>query len=271
MLSLSSSSSPFIRSSCFPFVLLPYACDGKDVKSRIEFLSIFVFRLLRSAHADMRKIHDTEEEHVKSNVNRCARTRFPPAAAYTTHNICKKRFLSVRIRLRKSIAWLGSLRRLHVTRAHTFETKFDYFHVINDNVMFNTVYSVSWMLCDCDLRDMNLWPMVSVAAERPIHGTPCALRTWKTRIAFLSPVKWFESGVFNQFEFEPNTYVTEAEDEAPNLIWESCLHYFIRQLDCGQILAIEHTITFLSSHSRPLTHFSFSPAPSMLDSTKSCG
>lgn len=160
--------------------------------------------------------------------------------------------------MRKSIAQLSFTSSI-ACYASTFETEFDYFHVINDNAMFNTVRSVrSWMLCDCDLRDMNLLPIVSVATERPI-GTPCALGEHEMdffrRWTVFAALKCLET-IWNEKR--------KRRHRSRSRSWESCLHYLIRQLVCEQIPAIEHTITFLSSHSRPLTHFSFSAASSML-------
>lgn len=44
--------------------------------------------------------------------------------------------------MRKSIGWLSFAWLSIACYASTFETEFDYFHVINDNLMFNTVYPV---------------------------------------------------------------------------------------------------------------------------------
>lgn len=123
-------------------------------------------------------------------------------------------------------------------------------------------YSVPWMLCDCDLRDMNLFVrLYRIEMEKRPIGTPCA--RGKHEMKFFRLLNYFRS-----IQIDSNRCFRSIVDGerwegggggVSDLDRESCLHYFIRQLDCEQILCHRtHTITFLSSHSRPLTHFSFS-------------
>lgn len=97
-----------------------------------------------------------------------------------------------------------------------------------------------------------------IGRKRPI-GTPCALNEHEMnffrRRTIFAALKCFET-IWN--EKRKRRHRSRSRSRS----WESCLHYLIRQLVCEQIPAIEHTITFLSSHSRPLTHFSFSAASS---------
>lgn len=101
--------------------------------------------------------------------------------------------------------------------------------------------------------------------KRPI-GTPCA--RGKHELKFFHFCELFSqrsNRIESVISINLKSRGKKGRRGGSELDRESCLHYFIRQLDCGQMPAIEHTITFLSSHSRPLTHFIFSPA--MLNST----
>lgn len=167
--------------------------------------------------------------------------------------------------MRKSIGRLSVWSSVDcMLREHIRNGFCDYiFNVINDNVMFNTVYSVREC---CAIVIYEIWifgSIRSVETKRPI-GTPRARGKHEMKFFHL----WT---IFAAFESIRSIWMwrdlKKTGRGGSELDRESCLHYFIRQLGCGQILAIENTITFLSSHSRPLTHFSFSPTPSMLNST----
>lgn len=153
-----------------------------------------------------------------------------------------------------------------------FETKFDYFHVINDNAMFNTFYLVGECSCDCDLRDMNLVDrlyLVLFGIKRPIDA-PYGNKTHTKSISFhlwtiFAAWKSFESlfGFFfpfpNRIELEKkNIIVADVEEKAaPNSIANRVCIILLCQRKF--LHTHKHTITFHSSHSEPLTHFSFFP------------
>lgn len=175
---------------------------------------------------------------------------------FSVHNICRMRFLSVRLRMRKSIGWL-SFAWWIACYASTFETEFDYFHVIIDSVLFITVYPVREC---CTIVIYEIWSADRICCSEKANRH--IMRTWKPRNEFFLIVNYFRGvkivriGVHNQFRLR------KKEEEAPSLIenrvciilfgnWiagsGTCLQPNTHSLLFRRILDLWPTLVFLQS------------------------
>lgn len=101
------------------------------------------------------------------------------------------------------------------------------------------------MLCDCDLRDMNLFVrLYRIEMEKRPIGTPCA--RGKHEMKFFRLVNYFRSIQIDSNRCFRSIVDGERWDGSgggvSDLDRESCLHYFIfGNWIVGKFFAIEHT------------------------------